>query len=147
MIENNKKYNGIATLNSLFRTQVNEFLKAKLKEVGNHELVPSHGSLLWIVYNNNGKVQIKTIYEILCKQKPTVTEMIKRLVVLGYLKKVTCKDDKRITYVVATEKAMNFRQDFENISKQLTDKIYKGFSEDEKDQYVSLVDRAIKNFD
>lgn len=142
----NEKNRGIATYNSLLRTQINDFLKNKLKEVGNEDLVPSHGALLWIMYKNNGRVQIKTIYDTLLKQKSTITEMINRLVKLGYLEKEGCQEDKRVTYVVATEKALAFQRDFDLISQQLLEKVFEGFTEEEKDEFTRLMLKSIGNF-
>lgn len=142
----NEMNRGIATYNSLLRTQINDFLKLMLKEIGKDELVPSYGTLLSIVYRNGGKVQIKTIYDTILKQKSTITEMINRLVKLGYLEKHSCVEDKRVTYVVVTEKAIAFEPDFNRISKNLMEKVFEGFTEEEKDEYVRLMLKAIKNF-
>jgi len=139
--------NGVATYNSLLRTRINDFLKEKLKEYGYEELVPSYGALLSIVYKNGGKIQIKAIYDTLCKQKTTITEMINRLTRLGYLKKNTCCEDRRITYVEATEKALTFKKDFEEISSELQKTVFKGFSEEEKNMFADFMIRAIENFD
>lgn len=143
MNENSKCF---ATYNSLLRTHINQFLKNKLKEVDNEDLVPSYGALLSIVYKNGGKVQIKTIYDTLLKQKPTITEMIKRLVKLGYLKKEGSEEDKRINYVVATEKALAFQKDFDLISQELSEKVFEGFTEEEKNQFTALILKSINNF-
>lgn len=137
---------GIASLNSLLRTQINDFLKMELKKIGNDEIVPSYGTILAIVYRNGGKVQIKTIYDTILKQKSTITEMINRLVKLGYLEKHSCLEDKRVTYVVATEKAIAFEADFNRISENLMEKVFDGFTEEEKDEYVRLMLKSIKNF-
>lgn len=139
--------NGLATYNSLLRTHINEFLKKKLKEIENNEILPSHGSLLYIVYKNGGRIQIKDIYDTLLKQKSTITEMIKRLVNLGYLEKETCINDKRVTYVRATEKALKFQPEFNRISDELLEKLYFNFSKEEKDELVRLVFKSIKNFE
>ena len=142
----NENYKGIASLNSLLRTQVVEYLKKELRIAGNNELNPSHGLLLWMVYRYNGKVQIKTVYDYSLKQKSTITEMIKRLVALGYLDKVVCSDDKRITYIVATEKAIAFKSTFDDISEKLITKFFQGFSELERSIFTELMMKAIKNF-
>jgi DNA-binding MarR family transcriptional regulator len=137
---------GAATYASQLRTRINEFLRDELKDCGHGELVPSYGSVLSVVYKNDGKVQIKTIYDSLCKQKTTITESINRLVKLGYLTKETCPTDARCTYVQATKKALAFRPDFERISARLRDKIFDGFSEREQQQFVEMMARAIDNF-
>lgn len=137
---------GAATYTSQLRTKINEFLRDELKACGHGELVPSYGSVLSVVYKNGGKVQIKTIYDSLCKQKTTITESINRLVKLGYLVKETCPTDARCTYVRATKKALDFRPDFDRISNELRDKIFADFSAEEQQQFVDMMARAIENF-
>lgn len=141
-----KEINGIATYNSLLNTMINDFLKNKLKETGNDDIVPSHGAILSIVYTNGGRVQIKTICDTLLKQKTTITEMINRLVRLGYLTKEGSNEDKRMTYVVATQKALDYYENFEMISNQLLTKVYQGFSEEEKIEFTKLMLKALGNF-
>ncbi|MCY6369263.1 MarR family winged helix-turn-helix transcriptional regulator [Clostridium ganghwense] len=140
------KVSAIATYNSLLRDRINDFLKMKLKEVGADDLVPSYGSLLYVVYTHGGRVQISVLYNTLLKQKTTITEMINRLVKLGYLKKEKCAEDRRVTYVIATEKAMDIKKKFDNISEDLLNKLYDGFTEGEKSEFVRLMQKAIKNF-
>jgi DNA-binding MarR family transcriptional regulator len=135
-----------ATYTSRLRTKINEFLRDELKKSGYADLVPSYGAVLSVVYKNGGNVQIKTIYDSLCKQKTTITESINRLVKLGYLTKEACSTDARCTYVQATQKALEFRSDFERISMELREKIFSNFSEEEKQQFVDMMARAIDNF-
>ncbi len=136
----------IAAYTSQLRTKINEFLRDELKACGCGELVPSYGSVLSVVYQNDGYVQIKTIYDSLCKQKTTITESINRLVELGYLTKETCPTDARCTYVQATEKALAFQETFRRISMDLREKIFKGFSAEEQQLLADLMVRGIENF-
>lgn len=135
-----------AAYTSRLRTKINEFLRDELRACGRGELVPSYGAVLSVVYKNSGKVQIKTIYDSLGKQKTTITESINRLVKLGYLTKEACPVDARCTYVQATEKALAFRADFDRISAKLRDRVFSGFSEEERQSFVDLMARAIANF-
>ena len=137
---------GAATYASRLRTKMNEFLREELKACGRGELVPSYGSVLSVVYKNDGRVQIKTIYDSLAKQKTTITESINRLVKLGYLTKETCPTDARCTYVQATEKALSFRDDFARISEELRQKVFEGFTQEGQQAFVVLMARAIDNF-
>ncbi|MCH4886876.1 winged helix-turn-helix transcriptional regulator [Acidaminobacter sp. JC074] len=143
---NNEKIKGVATYNSILRTKLNDHIKHKLREVGNTELVPSHGSILNALYENGGKMQIKDLYDLLLKQKSTVTEMIKRLEKLGYLEKEECLKDKRVTFVVATQKAMDFREDFNHVSESLLEKVFTDFTDQEAEEFLRLLKKAIKNF-
>ncbi len=137
----------VASYNSRLRTKINEFLRDELKDCGYSELVPSYGAVLSVVYCNGGRVQIKTIYDELQKQKTTITESINRLVKLGYLTKTTCATDARCTYVCTTDKAEKFNKDFKRISGELKDKIFEGFTQKEQEQFAEMLERAAANFD
>lgn len=142
----NPKVKGIATFNSVLRVKINDHIKLKLRESGNIDLVPSHGSILSLLYDHEGRMQIKELYDILLKQKSTVTEMIKRLEKLGYITKEECSDDKRVTFVVATQKAWDFKEDFDQISHSLLEKVFTDFTEKEAEEFVRLLKKAINNF-
>lgn len=146
VIKMNKKYRGIATYTSVLKTQIDDFLKSRLREISNNEIIPSYGSLLSIVYKNGGSIQIKELYDTILKPKSTITDMINKLVDLGYLSKEVCCEDKRVTYVTATEKASKFKTDFDKISDELVDKIFNDFTENEKEQLAMLMKKAMKNF-
>ena len=137
----------IATFNSKLQTQVHLFIRNRLQAINNSELTPSQGNLLDLVYLNGGKVQIKALYDTMIKPKTTITEMIKRLVQLGYLTKETSKNDKRISYVIATPKTQALKKDFQRISDELFEKFFSGFKESEKNDLVRLLAKAIKNFE
>ena len=142
----NDAYRGIVTLNAQLRVLVDDYLKMKLKEIGHDELIPSYGALLSLVFRNGGKVQIKDIYDKIPKNKSTITEMINRLVKLKYLVKVTCSEDKRVSYVVVTEKAIELQPFFQEISVELLTLFFQGFDEEEKIKFAELMKKAINNF-
>lgn len=132
---------------SRLHTKINDYLKDELKKCGYGELIPSYGALLSVVYRNGGKVQIKTIYDELQKQKTTITESINRLVELGYLTKSGSPTDARCTYVSVTDKADDFYKDFKKISAELKDEIFEGFTPEEQEEFSALLERAVANFD
>lgn len=142
----NAKPEGAPTYTSYLRTKVNEYLRSELKACGHGELVPSYGSVLHEVYSHDGEVQIKDIYDSVYKQKTTITESINRLVELGYLVKAACPTDGRCTYVRATEKAMEFKPDFDRISRQLREKYFQGFTEAEQELFVRMLGRIMDHF-
>ncbi|HOO33998.1 MAG TPA: MarR family transcriptional regulator [Thermotogota bacterium] len=140
-----KTLEGLAGYCSILSTLINEFLREELKEASNGELYPSQCSVLYMVYKYDGRIQIKEIYDTLLKQKSTITEIINRLVKSGYVKKVRCDLDRRVTYIVATKKGMAFRKEFDKLSARLMNKMYKNFDEEEKVVLVQLILRAIEN--
>lgn len=140
------KNDDVLTCNSLLGVRINEFLKDKMRQIGKCEIVPSYAKVLKIVHINDGRVQIKTIYDTILLQKSTVTEIINKLVKLGYLKKETCIKDKRISYVIETEKAKIFQEEFKKIQEELSDKLFSNFSDQEKEEFIRLISKAVKNF-
>ncbi len=136
----------VAAYNSILHVRISDYLREELKSCGKGELVPSYGSVLAVVYRNNGKVQIKDIYDALSKQKSTITESINRLVQLGYLEKEISPEDARCTYVKATEKADAMHDDFLRISKELEEQIFQDFTKEEKQVFADLLLRAMNNF-
>lgn len=131
--------------NSIISTAVQDVLKQELKRVGYTDLAPNHFILLYIVYKNGGRVQIKYICDSMLKQKSTITEMIIRLVKLGYLVKEGDSEDKRVMYVVATQKALDFQKYFDEIFDHLTNIMFHGFSEEEKTVSFTLLKKVISN--
>jgi DNA-binding MarR family transcriptional regulator len=49
--------------------------------------------------------------------------------------------------VQATEKAQAFREDFGRISKELRERIFRGFTDEEQQRLAELMVRAIENFE
>lgn len=139
-------YISLISLISSLNTSLNDVLKVKLRDIGNTELIPSYGALLWIVYKNNNKVQIKQVYESLKIQKSTITEIIKRLVKLEYLTKEVSENDKRVSYIIATEKALEFKKAYDEITEETLEKMLHSFSEIEKDLFLKLIYKANENF-
>ena len=142
----NEAYRGIVTLNSHLRSLIDDYLRMKLKSIGHDELIPSYGALMSIVFQHGGIVQIKVIYEKIPKNKSTITEMINRLVKCGYLERITCSEDKRVSYVMATEKAIQLQPFFQDISNELLSTLFSGFTEEEKVVFATLMKKAINNF-
>lgn len=142
----NSNFEGFITYNCLIKTEIDEFLKSKFKEHGHEELKPSYSKILDLLYRNNNKIQIKCIYECLSNQKSTITEMINRLVKLGYLQKVSCPNDRRVSYVIATEKAISFKDDFNKISQELLNKVFSNFSDSQKEDLTKLIKKIVNNF-
>ena len=86
------------------KKKMTRFIKKALKEKELDELVPSYGNILTVLFNNNGKLSMKEIGELIGKDKSTITALVNKLSKLGYVKKEKCIEDRRITYIIFTEK-------------------------------------------
>ena len=59
---------------------------------------------------------------------------------------MTSAEDKRSKLITLTAKGMQYEKVTSNISKQLLDTFYKGFTEEEKLQFLGYLERIHENF-
>ena len=122
------------------------FIEKKLYENGLEELIPSHGNVLTALYENNSKLSMKRIAEITGKDKSTITPLVKKLLKLGYIKKENDEQDKRVTYIILTDKGNRIKDKYEAISSEVYATAYKGFSTEEKEEFLRLLKKLNNNF-
>lgn len=122
------------------------FIEMKLKENNLEDLIPSHGNILTALYENDEKLTMKQIAEIIGKDKSTITPLVNKLVDLGYIKKEKKELDKRVTYIILTERGKEIETKFNAISKEVSMTAYNGFSAEEKEIFLDLLKRLNKNF-
>ncbi|WP_416175852.1 MarR family winged helix-turn-helix transcriptional regulator [Clostridium sp.] len=128
------------------RKKMLNFIKEKLIEENLDGLIPSHGNVLTALYENNGKLTMKKIAEITKKDKSTITPLINKLLELGYIIKVKDEKDKRVTYIILTEKGKEIKGKYNTISNEVYNTAYKNFSEEEKEIFLKLLKKMNNNF-
>jgi DNA-binding MarR family transcriptional regulator len=79
--------------------------------------------------------------------KATVSKGLKRLSDLGYVEKKTNPDDKREYRIFATDKAKAFLPEIESIYKEVHNKLYRRFNEQQVQQLQSLLETVYENFE
>ena len=123
-----------------------KFIENQLKEEGINDLVPAYGNVLTVLYNNNGRLKMKEIANIVGKDKSTITALIKKLIKTNYVKKVKSEKDGRVYYIELTDKSYKIQDKFDKISNELSKIAYKDFTEDEKKQFLNLLKKMNNNF-
>ena len=141
----NDKY--IVYFISKTKKKMTGFIERELKEKELDDLVPSYGNILTALYDNEGKLSMKEIGQLIGKDKSTITALVNKLSELGYVKKEKCKEDKRVTYIMLTEKGKSIEDKFNDISKKVNLTAYKNFSKEEKALLLKLLKKMNKNFD
>lgn len=139
------KYLAISTVSKI-RSEISSYIEIELKKRGIEGLVVSHGNILDILYENNGKLTMKEISEGIHRSKSTVTQLVDKLILHGYVTKETYAEDKRIYYIVLTDKGMDIKKDFKEISDKVIEVFFKGFTDEETETLLSLINRVIGNF-
>nr|UWI49447.1 MarR family transcriptional regulator [Clostridioides difficile] len=123
-----------------------KFIENKLNKNGLNELLPTHGNILTALYENNGILTMKEIATKIGKDKSTVTVLVNKLISLGYIERQKSDNDKRITYIKLTEKAMLIEDTFNSISLQVKETAYCNITEKEKQEFLRILKKINNNF-
>jgi DNA-binding MarR family transcriptional regulator len=129
------------------KKKMTRFIEKALKEEGLDDLGPSYGNILTVLYNNNGKLSMNQIGQLIGKDKSTITALVNKLSNLGYVKKEKCIEDRRVTYIILTERGKSIEGKVNNISEKVNLIAYRNFSKKEKDIFLELFKKMNNNFD
>lgn len=135
----------IAAIVSDTRASINRFLLQELHRHGVSGLAPSHGAILFHLFNNE-QVTMKDLAQAARRDKSTVTALVAKLVTAGYVEKVSSTQDQRTVCVSLTEKGEALKPVFEEISQRMLERIWQGFDEAEQREAVRLLKKIRSNF-
>lgn len=148
-----KNLTTISSLIAQIQNDANNYLDSQLKKIGLSEITTSHGFILFVLSQNKNtetqKLEPMTMKEIskrIDKNKSTMTVLIDKLLKYGYIIREKNNTDTRYSYISLSEKGKSFIPEMERISKELSEKFYNGFSEDEKKTVFYLLDKILSNF-
>jgi DNA-binding MarR family transcriptional regulator len=141
-----KATTGIIALIGSLREKYGRFLERELTAHGIEGLVPSHGSILSVLFRSEAGLPMGDIARMIGRTKSTVTQLVERLVALGFVEKTASARDGREVLVVLTNKGRGIKADFDEISVRLIETAYQGFSEKEKEELVGYLIRMWGNF-
>jgi len=102
-----------------------------------HELLAKIGlyqgqpPVIFLLYEHDGLTQ-KEIGQALNLKPPTVTVMLKRMEVAGFLERRPDSSDMRISRVYLTDKGKKTRLELDNVFKQLEKECFDGFTIEER---------------
>lgn len=139
------KYLAISKI-ARIRSEVFEYIEDELRKRGIEGLVVSHGNILNILYESNGQLTMKEISEGINRSKSTVTQLVDKLLKYGYVRKESYSGDKRYSYIILTEKGLNIKKDFQEISDDVVNIFFEDFKDNESEMLLSLLNRVINNF-
>jgi DNA-binding MarR family transcriptional regulator len=129
------------------KKKMTKFIEKALKEKGLEDLAPSYGNILTVLYNNNGRLSMNQIGKTIGKDKSTITALVNKLSNLGYVKKEKCIQDRRVTYIILTEKGKAIEGKVNEISGKVNLIAYKNFTKEEKEIFLELLKKMNNNFD
>ena len=138
---------GIAGQIGRIREKANALIGKELKSRGIEGIVPAHGPVLFFLLQEGRPVPIKAVVESAKRVKSTVTVMINTLEKHGYVRKLPCETDSRMTYVDLTSKGRRLQKDFDEISQVLLTKLYGDMSDKDRDRLVRQLEHIEGNLD
>ena len=131
---------GIIAQIARIRESANVLIETELRKRSIKGIVPAHGPVLLFLFNQKEPVPIKAVVVKVRRAKSTVTVMINTLERYGYIRKLPCEVDNRITLVELTPIGRKLRKDFDQISKVLLDKLYGNMNKKDRQLLVNRLD-------
>lgn len=138
------KTDHIVALVSRIREQANSLLVAELEKHGHTGLAPSHGAILHVL-SDRGPMPMSALAEAIGKQKNTVTTLVNKLELAGYVLKSPSQLDSRVTLVSLSDKALAAQQDFAAISQTLLTAVWADMPQAEKQAIVQGLEKVLRN--
>lgn len=121
------------------------YIDELLRKKGIRNLSYSHIRIIIIlsIYN---RISMKEISELISKDKSTVTTLVNKLEKLGYVKKITCQRDRRMTYLKLEEKAEEIVETVFQVANLFHQKVESILTKEEISTLFILMAKLIKNF-
>lgn len=132
------------------------FLMGRIKELANEmilnelnkrvefDLSFSHADILNMLFDENEYCMVQIAQKI-HRSKATVSSLIDKLELNGYVIKRQSEDDSRMYLIKATKKTLDLKEIFEEVSKIVFSKLLKDFSRAETLLIEELLEKMLKN--
>ncbi len=137
--------NSSISLLSHIHTITADFLIEKLKERGYPDFASSHGNILFQL-SVNEKMTMGELSEKINRDKSTTTVLVRKLEKDGFITGDAALNDKRSRIIYLTEKGRQFNATAQELSSDLLGTFFKGFTENEKEEFFKTLLRIKKNF-
>ena len=122
-----------------------DFLTQKLSERGFPEFASSHGNILFQL-SVNEKMTMGELAERINRDQSTTTVLVRKLEAEGFLTGSPDPSDKRSRIIFLTPKGKQFNKTAKALSEELLSTFYKGFSEQEKEDFFHSLLKIQENF-
>lgn len=114
------------------------------KELESKKITVAQYSILKYLQYNNPDYQ-KNIAEHLNADRPTITEIIKKLENKNYIEKIKDKNDKRYYKISINKTGIKLVSEIDILSNNLINDLLKNFSDKEKEIFKALLKKADEN--
>ena len=111
-----------------------------------YDVTISQWRVLKQLWQQEGRSQVE-LQELLNLERATINGLVQRMARSGLISSAPDPDDKRVQRIFLTERGRELRQVTQDLEEELTACTLKGFSNDERTFFVSLLRRALSNSD
>ncbi|MCR5188913.1 MAG: MarR family transcriptional regulator [Treponema sp.] len=137
--------NSSISLLSYIHSTTADFVIKNLKKEGFQDFASSHGNILFQL-SLKEKMSMGHLSKLINRDKSTTTVLVRKLEQEGLVLSEPDPNDKRSKNICLTEKGKEFNQATSDISKELLTTFYKGFSDQEKEEFFNYLKRIRDNF-
>lgn len=137
------KTNGGFFISKIKQIQSRIFEKL-LTEHGINEFNGAQGRILFVLWSSDD-IPIKELSEKTGLAKTTLTSMLDRLEAQGHIKRSAAPNDRRTVNIRLTEKAKHLRKSYEDVSEEMNEIFYKGFTDDEIQHFENYLGKILEN--
>lgn len=117
---------------------------SKLLKKHQIEINPAQGRIMFVLWRNDN-IPIQELAKKTSLSKTTLTSMLDRLEIMGYITRVPSKDDRRKICIKLTEKDKSLHEKYRQVSLEMTELFYQGMSNDEIDLFEKQLEKTYKN--
>ncbi|WP_456298145.1 MarR family transcriptional regulator [Anaerocolumna sedimenticola] len=117
-----------------------------LKDSGIEAFNGAQGRILYVLWEHD-KLSITDVGRLTSLAKTTLTSMLDRMEESGLVRRVPDKKNRRQIFISITEKAKEYREMYDQVSEQMNELFYQGFSETEIEDFENKLRRIINNLE
>jgi DNA-binding MarR family transcriptional regulator len=115
-----------------------------LKEYNIDEISAAQGRVMFPLWRKDN-ISFQDLKKKAMLSKATLSYMLDKLEEAGHIVRIRSKEDKRTINIKLTEKNIELQDKFIQVSNQMKNIFYKGFSEKEIDEFESYLRRLLEN--
>ncbi|WP_238884031.1 MarR family winged helix-turn-helix transcriptional regulator [Clostridium sp. YIM B02551] len=116
----------------------------KLKNYDFYDINSAQGRIIFVLWQNDG-ISIQELAKKTALEKSTLTRMLERLEGSGYINRIPSKDDRRKIIVTLTNKNEKLKDYYEQVSNEMLNLFYKGFTEQDIDIFEAYLTKIYSN--
>ena len=135
---------GVIGLIARIREKANELIADELARRGVSGIVSSHGNILVQLYRH-GPLPMNRLAALIGRKKNTLTVLVRKLNQAGYLRLGKSPEDQRVTMVELTDQGEAFRQQFQEISTVLLERVWGDMPRAEREALFQSLEKVERN--